>query len=299
MSFSEEKYNLKNSQMKKAVIHVWVFLHWVCLLLYLPLSPHSWWLRTFHSSLLSFECKLSPEMSTTHVTAYFSLVQVSIFDDVSPEGSSDCKQDVYTEQHEATCLRPAVRCTCISRTLRPIRFPRDERRHRQHTPGSAAEDAPWLQLHRCNSLSSEVTHLVRLAAHICAAAVVGKGGRDKPSGAGVAGVLAVARAFKLITTFSLLHWQLAMSWAFGRSLKGTCFPFAHWGRKIHDEMYIDVQMFVCSTEGRGAQTSRWISAYHTRKLADTRRGFSAPQIDRPHSAALQAGHSSQDHTLES
>lgn len=74
---------------------------------------------------------------------------MSIFDDVSPEGSSDRKQDVYTEQHEATCLRPAVQCTCISRTLPPTRFPRDERRHRQHTPGSVAEDAQWIQLHRC------------------------------------------------------------------------------------------------------------------------------------------------------
>lgn len=72
------------------------------------------------------------------------------------------------------------------------------------------------------------THFVWQAAGFRAAAVIGRRGCDEASGAGVCGVLAVARTFKRVTALCLFRWQLAMCRAFWGRLMGALLLFAHW-----------------------------------------------------------------------
>lgn len=70
------------------------------------------------------------------------------------------------------------------------------------------------------------SHFVWLTARFFAAAVVGGQGRDEAGGAGVCGVLAVARTLKRIAAICLFHRQLAVCRTLGGRLLGALLLFA-------------------------------------------------------------------------
>lgn len=75
------------------------------------------------------------------------------------------------------------------------------------------------------------THFVWEAGGFCAAAVIGTGGCDETSSAGLGDVLAVAHTFKHIAARCLFYCQPAMCRAIRESLTGALFFFADCCKK--------------------------------------------------------------------
>lgn len=125
---------------------------------------------------------------------------------VSPEGTFDHTRVVYTEPSRGTWFCPLAGCSCICHTLLPMYFLLGE----PHRPPRKPADRilkNWVSLHHKKGgkiIAPYIqTHFVWQAGCFCAAAVIGTGGCDETSSAGLGKILAVAHTFKHIAALCL------------------------------------------------------------------------------------------------